>query len=231
MLHFRAASLHKFADKSDEGRRREALALLREAANLPAGTPEARQERAEALNTLAEVALQLGEEDQVVQALEESISIKKSTGDKQGLAISYGSLGRFHLFRRNRTPEDLKKATTAFAEDLELSREIGDASGQVSMLSFLGLCHLESGDAARALESFRQSRDAAASLGQKRNEAFAMCGMARAMAATEAPELTSELAKLREMIATLGEHDREALKHAVKKVREACGEAGVRFEV
>ena len=231
VLHFRAASLHKFADKSDEGRRREALALLREAANLPAGTPEARQERAEALNTLAEVALQLGEEDQVVQALEESISIKKSTGDKQGLAISYGSLGRFHLFRRNRTPEDLKKATTAFAEDLELSREIGDASGQVSMLSFLGLCHLESGDAARALESFRQSRDAAASLGQKRNEAFAMCGMARAMAATKAPELNSELGKLREMIATLGEHDRAALNQAIEKVREACSVAGVRFEV
>ena len=229
VLHFRAASLHKFADKSDEERRREALALLREAANLPAGTHEARQERAEALNTLAEVALQLGEEDQVVQALEESISIKKSTGDKQGLAISYGSLGRFHLFRRNRTSDDLQKAIAAFCEDLELSREIGDASGQVSMLSFLGLCHLESGDAARALESFRQSRDAAASLGQKRNEAFAMCGMARAMAATKAPELTSELAKLREMIATLGEHDREALKHAVEKVREACGDAGVRF--
>ena len=166
-----------------------------------------------------------------MQALEESISIKKSTGDKQGLAISYGSLGRFHLFRRDRTPEDLKKATTAFAEDLELSREIGDASGQVSMLSFLGLCHLESGDAARALESFRQSRDAAASLGQKRNEAFAMCGMARAMAAIKDPELQNELAKLREMVATLGEHDREALKHAVEKVREACRDAGVRFEV
>ena len=99
------------------------------------------------------------------------------------------------------------------------------------MLSFLGLCHLESGDAAKALESFCQSRDAAASLGQKRNEAFAMCGMARAMAATKAPELTSELAKLREMLATLGEHDRAALKQAIEKVREACSGAGVRFEV
>lgn len=229
VLHFRGASLHKFAGKEDSEARRKALALLREAVSFQASDDDARQERAEALNTLAEVALQLGEEDQVVQALEESISIKKSTGDKQGLAISYGSLGRFHLFRRNRTPEDLKKATNAFAEDLELSREIGDASGQVSMLSFLGLCHLESGDAARALESFRQSRDAAASLGQKRNEAFAMCGMARAIAATKAPELTSELAKLREMIATLGEHDREALKHAVEKVREACSAVGVQF--
>jgi len=166
----------------------------------------------------------------VAKALEESISIKKSTGDKQGLAISYGSLGRFHLFRRNRTAEDLQKATAAFGEDLEISREIGDASGQVSMLSFLGLCHLESGDAAKALESFRQSRDAAASLGQKRNEAFAMCGMARAMTAIKAPELQDELAKLREMVAMLGEHDRAALKQAMEKVREACSGAGVRFE-
>jgi tetratricopeptide (TPR) repeat protein len=230
VLHFRAASLHKFADKSNEGKRREALALLRGAVGLAASGEDARQERAEALNTLAEVALQLGEEDQVVQALEESISIKNSTGDKQGLAISYGSLGRFHLFRRDRTPKDLQKAIAAFGEDLELSREIGDASGQVSMLSFLGLCYLESGDAAKALQSFRQSRDAAASLGQRRNEAFAMCGIARSMAATKAPELNSELAKLREMIVALGEHDREALEHALEKVHEACGDAGVRFE-
>jgi hypothetical protein len=146
------------------------------------------------------------------------------------LAISYGSLGRFHLFRRNRTPGDLQKAIAAFGEDLAISRKIGDASGQISMLSFLGLCHLESGDAAKALASFCQSRDAAASLGQKRNEAFAMCGMARAMAAIKAPELNSELAKLREMIPTLGDHDREALKHAMEKVREACVGVGVRFE-
>ena len=229
VLHFRGASLHTFAGKEDTEARRKASALLREAVGLAPSGEDSRQERAEALNTLAEVALQLGEEDQVVQALEESISIKKSTGDKQGLAISYGSLGRFHLFRRNRTSEDLQKAIAAFGEDLELSREIGDASGQVSMLSFLGLCHLESGEAAKALENFRQSRDAAASLGQKRNEAFAMCGIARAMAATKAPELNSELAKLREMITTLGEHDREALKHAVEKVREACSAVGVQF--
>jgi hypothetical protein len=50
------------------------------------------------------------------------------------------------------------------------------------------------------------------------------------MAATKAPELNSELAKLREMIVALGEHDREALEHALEKVHEACGDAGVRFE-
>jgi len=72
---------------------------------------------------------------------------------------------------------------------------------------------------------------AAQVLGQKRNEAFARCGIVRCLAALNGPELTSILAKLREMIATLGEHDREALKHAVEKVREACGDAGVRFEV
>jgi tetratricopeptide (TPR) repeat protein len=230
VLHFRGASLHKLAGKEDTEARRKALALLREAVGLAASGEDARQERAEALNTLAEIALQLGEEDQVAKALEESISIKKSTGDKQGLAISYGSLGRFHLFRRDRTPDDMQKATAAFGEDLEISREIGDTSGQVSMLSFLALCYLESGDAVRALDSFRQSRDAAAALGQKRNEAFAMCGMARAMAAIKSSELQRELTKLREMVAALGEHDREALKHALEKVREACRGAGIRFE-
>jgi hypothetical protein len=123
----------------------------------------------------------------------------------------------------------LPLAIEAFEEDLRISIEIGDTSGQVSMPSFLALCYLESGDAHGALARFKESREAAAALGQKRNEAFAMCGMIRAMAASGAADLQDELGRLREFVAVLGDHDRQALKQAMEKVREACAAVGVQF--
>jgi hypothetical protein len=39
------------------------------------------------------------------------------------------------------------------------------------------------------------------------------------------------VAKLYEFVATLGEHDREALRQAMEKVREACDAVGVQFAV
>jgi tetratricopeptide (TPR) repeat protein len=219
--HFKAATLHKFCGKESPGRRK-ALEQLRKTVELPDEDSAARQEKAEALNTLAEVAMQLGEESEVLPALEQSIALKKESGDRLGLAISYGTLGRFHLFRPSRSKDDLKKAISAFEEDLRISLEIGDTSGQITMNSLLGLCYLESGDAQKALAFSKQSHDAAAALGQKRNAAFAMCGMVRAMAASGAADLQGELDRLHKFVATLGDHDREALKHALEKVRESC---------
>ena len=219
--HFKAATLHKFCGKESPGRRK-ALEQLRKTVELPDEDSAARQEKAEALNTLAEVAMQLGEESEVLPALEQSIALKKESGDRLGLAISYGTLGRFHLFRPSRSKDDLEKAISAFEEDLRISLEIGDTSGQITMNSLLGLCYLESGDAQKALAFSKQSHDAAAALGQKRNAAFAMCGMVRAMAASGAADLQGELDRLHKFVATLGDHDREALKHALEKVRESC---------
>lgn len=230
VLHFRGACLHKFSGKDDIEARGKALAILREAAAIGAHDARSSQERAEALNTLAEVALQLGHEDEVPAALHESISIKKSTGDKQGLAISYGSLGRFHLFRRNRSSEDLHKAIDAFHEDLEISREIGDASGLVSMPSFLALCHLESGDAAKALDLYRQSASAAHALGQNRNEAFARCGIVRSLAALGSQEAQGEANALGALLAKFNNHERGLLEKAVDKAREACRCVNLKFD-
>ncbi len=226
--HFKAATLHKFCGKESPGRR-QALEQLRKVAEFPAEDSAARQEKAEALNTLAEVAMQLGEESEVLPALEQSIALKKESGDRFGLAISYGTLGRFHLFRPSRSKDDLEKAISAFEEDLRISLEIGDTSGQITMNSLLGLCYLESGDAQKALAFSKQSHDAAAALGQKRNAAFAMCGMVRAMAASGAPEVQGQLDQLHQFVATLGEHDREALKQAMEKVQQACDAVGVQF--
>jgi tetratricopeptide (TPR) repeat protein len=228
-LHFRGASLHKFAGKEDTEARRKALALLREATALPAADRDARQERAEALNTLAEVAMHIGEWADVEPALAESIAIKRSMGDRQGLAISYGALGRFHFHRKNRTSEDLGKAIEAFEEDWVISREIGDASGTVAMPSFIGLCHLEGGDPAKALELYRQSASAAKELGQKRNEAFAQCGIVRCLAALCSPQAQGEADALAAMVARLGTHDRSALAFGVQKVGEACAGTGIKF--
>jgi tetratricopeptide (TPR) repeat protein len=219
--HFKAATLHKFCGKESPGRR-QAFEQLRKSVELPAEDSAAKQEKAEALNTLTEVAMQLGEENDVLPALEQSIAFKKESGDRMGLAISYGTLGRFHLFRPSRSRDDLEKAISAFEEDLRISLEIGDTSGQITMNSLLGLCYLESGDAQKALVFAKQSHDAAAALGQKRNAAFAMCGMVRAMAASGAADLQGEVDRLHEFVATLGDHDREALKHALEKVRESC---------
>jgi tetratricopeptide (TPR) repeat protein len=228
-LHFRGASLHKFAGKEDTEARRKALALLREATALPAADRDARQERAEALNTLAEVAMHIGEWADVEPALAESIAIKRSMGDRQGLAISYGALGRFHFHRKNRTSEDLGKAIEAYEEDLRISIEIGDASGIVAMPSFIALCHLEGGDPAKALELYRQSASAAKELGQKRNEAFARCGIVRCLAALCSPQAQEEADTLAAMVARLGTHDRSALAFGVQKVGEACAGTGIKF--
>jgi hypothetical protein len=46
--------------------------------------------------------------------------------------------------------------------------------------------------------------------------------MVRAMAASGAADLQGELDRLHKFVATLGDHDREALKHALEKVRESC---------
>jgi tetratricopeptide (TPR) repeat protein len=175
---------------------REAMGILRTAldetsagfSNAPLGiSRELFQEYGEALNSFGEILINLkqieGASSSILPSdietpLRQSIEIKTQIGDKLGLAISYGTLGRYFLFKTDPTQEELEKAKEAFTQDYEISKEIGDVVGMVKMPSFLGAVYYKLGDFEAAKEQYDKSAKLARELGSNFlfDLAMALCG-------------------------------------------------------
>ncbi|MCK5132438.1 MAG: hypothetical protein KAR40_09855 [Candidatus Sabulitectum sp.] len=208
LLHFEACTLDKLTKGDRETSLFTALDLLEEALAIETDTIQASQERAEALNTKAEVLLKMRHENtsQIIEAIDESILIKRKNSDFSGLAISYGTLGRFYFNREGASEKDYLAAQKAFEEDLAISELIGDTLGQVVMPSSIASCLLRLEKYREALEFFRLSYKRAEALKHPGNILFAHIGIIRAMLLSRDASLEEECRKLSESDLKIPDH-------------------------
>ncbi|MEM2146066.1 MAG: AAA family ATPase, partial [Candidatus Jordarchaeaceae archaeon] len=153
---------------------------LREAMNLISTLPETTAPvinlKARVANSLAEI-LTYGDEQNRIEAMslfQLSINIKRQReyNDLPGLARSYGGLGRLYL-----TLENTQMAIKCFEKDLEISRQIGDLSGQMIMLSLIGKCRLKNGDISTARANYQESLEIAERIDSLRGKFYAVLGI------------------------------------------------------
>src|SRR6266849_1667335 len=101
--------------------------------------------RAKALHAAANLALIQGDYDQLEALCEESLTLFREQGDKQGIAHTLSLLGRVAFERGNITP-----ARVLFEESLALSREVGDKENIAWSLFSLAWLASEQGEYASA---------------------------------------------------------------------------------
>ena len=145
--------------------------------NMPENDLNAQALLARVANSLAE-QLSYGSSDDKARAktlFEQSIKIKERPElmDRHGLSMSHGGLGRLAYYD-NREQKNIQLARKHFKIDLELSKDIGDITGQAKMHSFLGGCALSEEKTDEAVEHYRLSLDIAEGLLDK---FFAITGM------------------------------------------------------
>jgi tetratricopeptide (TPR) repeat protein len=101
-------------------------------------------------------------------AIEESLSLHQSLGDKPGIANSLQGLGRI-AFRQ----ADYERASAAFEESLALVQELENRTMSGHALNNLGLIAQQQGDYSQAVSLLTEYRDIAQELGIKRSIAIA----------------------------------------------------------
>lgn len=143
-----------------------------------------KQYLAEALNTLGDTKTHLGDLKTTASGISDiraSLEIKKDIGDKFGQALSLGSIGRHYLFSKDDGyfQEHSGEAAQAFKENLNLSEEIGNFTGQIKMPCFLGQCFRRSGLFDDAVDWFGKAVDQARKHESKPDLAFALSGLAQ----------------------------------------------------
>jgi tetratricopeptide (TPR) repeat protein len=107
--------------------------------------------RAQVFDTLGSVEAARGRLDLAVHFFALSLVDKSLLGDKVGMAITLGNIGRTHL-RIGR----FEDAEECFSRDLYLATEIGDPRGQARMHEDLGRVHLAAGDLPSAETEFQE---------------------------------------------------------------------------
>lgn len=227
--HFLAQSLHKFPDGDGVAARVQAVRILKHALNEAAEeTPELLEEKSQALNSFAEIKMKLRglapaeapDAEEIVDLIRESITIKESLGDNFGLAISYGSLGRYYLHRPDASHEDYEKAIDAFTHNDEISQGTGDVLGAVLNPSNIGEANLRMGKPADAVPHFHRSLEIALRLGQSRNVAFARLGLVRCFARMgDDAAAAQQLDELCAVIAAMPPYDKKFMSEAWAKLR------------
>jgi non-specific serine/threonine protein kinase len=129
-----------------------------------------------ALNTLAELALKRGDDDEALALYEEGLALRRGLGDKRLVANSLLNLGRARLSR-----DELGAATALFEEGRTLAREIGDTWSMTLALAGLGRVRLLLGEPEEAAQLFRDALRYAAARGDKRAAADCLQGLGGAL--------------------------------------------------
>ncbi|KAB8331770.1 CHAT domain-containing protein, partial [Scytonema tolypothrichoides VB-61278] len=106
-----------------------------------------------------------GDYKQAIQYYQQSLSIARAIGDKQGegnslgsLGLAYGSLG------------DYKQAIQYYQQYLPIARAIGDKQGEGASLGNLGNAYFSLGDYKQAIQYYQQSLSIARAIGDKQGE-------------------------------------------------------------
>ncbi len=132
-----ATSLRRFwsvRGHLEEGRRWFEMAM----ASRPTMAPSL---RAQALEGLAEMALEQGERGPAENLFEESLALGRSLQDKAGIAASLRGLAEVALWRG-----DHKRAALLCEESVALRRETGNEQGLATSLNISGLVEIQRGN-------------------------------------------------------------------------------------
>ncbi|MFL5759124.1 MAG: tetratricopeptide repeat protein [Thermomicrobiales bacterium] len=101
--------------------------------------------RAKALNNLANLLSDLGDQDEAQQLYEQSLAIRRELGDRRGVADTLNNLGLSAT-----QLADYDRAEALLEECIQIRREIGDRTGYVLAVSNLGDLAVATGDFERA---------------------------------------------------------------------------------
>ena len=102
--------------------------------------------RAQALHGIGRMALEQGDRTLADRVLQESVALRRSLGDKRGMAASLQGLAEVALWER-----DYERAAMLCTESVALRREIDDKQGLATSLNISGLVETHRGDHERAL--------------------------------------------------------------------------------
>jgi predicted ATPase/DNA-binding SARP family transcriptional activator len=147
-----------------EGRQRLKRALEHE------GAQEATVLRARALDGAGALAYSQGDYVTARALHEESLSLRRELGDRQGVAWSLNSLGNIV-----HPQGDYALARDLYQESQGLFRELGDRQGVARSLSCLGYVALDQGDCTMARASFEEGLSLFKELGDRGGIAWSLC--------------------------------------------------------
>ena len=122
----------------------------------------ARNKGGAALNRLARIHRQRGEDEQSKQLLERALELFRSAGDLRGVASTLDDLAQVMRLRG-----DLEGAAAAATEALDIRRSHADVRGESVSLMTLGGIEYARGEIDAAEELFEQARDIRESIGDR----------------------------------------------------------------
>lgn len=142
-----------------------------------------------ALNILAEVAAEGGDEDKERSLYEQSLALRRELGDRRLIANSVLMLGNADLIRG-----DYDRATPLLQEGLSLAKELRDTWTMSLALIYLGRVALQgNGDVDEATALFGEALALAKERGDKRVAAECLQGLAAALGVRGESELAARL--------------------------------------
>ena len=219
LWHYRGRT-EQLLDERDPGQLRAADESLQRALRIDTPNPESKKDRAEALNSRANCLISLIDleeekaahgREEVIALLDESIALKKVSGDRLGEAMSLGAKGRFFLYSEGSSREDLEEALKCFEENETISTDLGNVAGQKMMPSLRGECLFKLERFEEAITEYRRALKVASALGDLLSEGFARIGLVDALRkSAAAPDLVADERKALALVAgqrkeTLGE--------------------------
>jgi non-specific serine/threonine protein kinase len=120
--------------------------------------------RARALHAAGTLALAQSDYAAAQTLLEQSVTLRRELGDREGMAHSLTNLGAIARYQG-----DLETARTLFEESLALRREVGDRHGIADALAWLGNLAYDQGDFTAAYPLYTESLTIYRELGNRAN--------------------------------------------------------------
>jgi CHAT domain-containing protein len=108
-----------------------------------------------------------GKYDQAIESYQQSLSIARAIGDKEGEANTFYNLGLAYHFKG-----DLKQALECYTQSLTVARAIGDRLQEAKTLSSIGMTYEDQRNFKKAIAQQQQALKIAQSIGDRRLEAW-----------------------------------------------------------
>ncbi len=142
---------------------------------------------AQMIGSLGTIARERGEYAVARAHFEDSLALRRTLGDDEALADSLMNLGATAVFQADPTAESLLQ------QAMQIFERLGHKFGRARTLHDLGFLAADRGDFALAGEKFAQSLVLFHELGDRRNEAKCLEGLARVSAALHHPDRAAHL--------------------------------------
>ncbi|MCC5624291.1 tetratricopeptide repeat protein [Nostoc sp. CHAB 5715] len=125
-----------------------------------------------ALNNLGLAYLSLGQYQQAIAFLQQSLDIAREIGDRNIEGSSLGNLGNAYLDQGQ-----YQQAIDLYQQSLNIARERGDRNPEGSSLMNLGLGYLNQGQYQQAIDFLQQSLDIAREIGDRNSEGLSLMNL------------------------------------------------------